>query len=156
MEFKTDFPVADWQPYMAKLGSDLDKARQVIESRDIKAVRIESLVGLNRQSISNYRVGRTQLEKAGWVTISKLAHVWDIEYSYNNDEVNATDFVNFLTIFVRTFDKLLDSQKNNADDPEKSSEGDRKMVSVIELLSQMAISDIPMMIELYKKFKEEI
>ena len=156
MEFKTDFPVAVWQPYMAKLGSDLDKARQVIESRDITAARIEALVGINRQSISNYRVGRTQLEKAGWTTISKLAHVWDIEYSYNNDEVNTTDFVKFLTIFVRTFDELLDSQKSKADDQEESSEGDRKMVSVIELLSQIAISDIPMMIELYKKFKEEI
>ena len=155
MKFKTDFPVAEEQPYMAKLGSDLDKARQVIESRDITAARIEVLVGINRQSISNYRVGRTQLEKAGWTTISKLAHVWDIEYSHNNDDVNTTDFVNFLTIFVRTFDKLLDSKKK-ADDQEESSEGDHKMASVIELLSQMAISDIPMMIELYKKFKEEI
>jgi len=155
MKFKTDFPVAEEQPYMAKLGSDLDKARQVIESRDITAARIEALVGINRQSISNYRVGRTQLEKAGWTTISKLAHVWDIEYSHNNDDVNTTDFVNFLTIFVRTFDKLLDSKKK-ADDQEESSEGDHKMASVIELLSQMAISDIPMMIELYKKFKEEI
>ena len=148
MEFKTDFPVAEEQPYMAKLGSDLDKARQVIESRDVTAARIEALVGLNRQSISNYRVGRTQLEKAGWTTISKLAHVWYIEYSYNNnDDVNTTDFVNFLTIFVRTFDKLLDSQKDMADDP--------KMISVIELLSQIAISDMPVMIELYKKFKSE-
>jgi len=139
MKFKTDFPVADWQPYMAKLGSDLDKARQVIESRDIKAVRIESLVGLNRQSISNYRVGRTQLEKAGWVTISKLAHVWDIEYVNENVGKNTEDFVKFMTIFNRTFKEL--------------KTGDPKMVSVIELLSQMAISDIPMMIELYKKFK---
>jgi len=155
MKFKTDFPVAEEQPYMAKLGSDLDKARQVIESRDITAARIEALVGISRQNISNFRVGRTQLENAGWATISKLAHVWDIEYSYNNDEVNTTDFVKFLTIFVRTFDELLDSKKK-ADDQEESSEGDRKMVSVIELLSQMAISDIPMMIELYKKFKEEI
>ena len=155
MKFKTDFPVAEEQPYMAKLGSDLDKARQVIESRDITAARIEALVGISRQNISNFRVGRTQLENAGWATISKLAHVWDIEYSHNNDDVNTTDFVNFLTIFVRTFDKLLDSKKK-ADDQEESSEGDRKMVSVIELLSQMAISDIPMMIELYKKFKEEI
>ena len=155
MKFKTDFPVAEEQPYMAKLGSDLDKARQVIESRDITAARIEALVGISRQNISNFRVGRTQLENAGWATISKLAHVWDIEYSYNNDEVNTTDFVKFLTIFVRTFDELLDSQKSKADDPKESSEGDRKMVSVIELLSQIAISDIPMMIELYNKFKSE-
>ena len=139
MKFKTDFPVAEEQPYMAKLGSDLDKARQVIESRDIKAVRIEALVGINRQSISNYRVGRTQLEKAGWTTISKLAHVWDIEYVNENVGKNTEDFVKFMTIFNRTFKEL--------------KTGDPKMVSVIELLSQMAISDIPMMIELYKKFK---
>ena len=57
--------------------NEMEKAVRVIENQSVTAVEIEKETNIGRVSISNYRNGKTDLGKAKWEIINKLAQYYD-------------------------------------------------------------------------------
>ena len=57
--------------------NEMEKATNVINDSSVKAVDIENEIGISKISISNYRTGKTDLGKAKWEVIHKLAQYYD-------------------------------------------------------------------------------
>ena len=57
--------------------NEMEKAVRVIENQSVTSVEIERETGIGRVSISNYRNRKTDLGKAKWEIINKLAQYYD-------------------------------------------------------------------------------
>ncbi|ANK66936.1 hypothetical protein AYR55_03985 [Loigolactobacillus backii] len=123
------------------LGSDMDKAKALLADTEISGALIAKNTGINQMNISNYRTGKTDVKKAKWEIIAKLAHTYEANWIQEQIGGETTEFVNF----IRKFSEAVS----------KSAKTDDKMADTIELLSNMAISDVIQLIELYKNYIDE-
>ena len=57
--------------------NEMEKAVIVIENKSVTAVEIEKETGISRPAISNYRTGKTDIHKAQWEVIHKLARLYN-------------------------------------------------------------------------------
>lgn len=137
-------------PWWEKLGSDLDRAKQIIDS-DFSIVKIVDFTGINKVTIGNLKRGQAEIEKAQFSTIQKLARMWDVEYigQYTQNQ----EFIQFVQKFAGFSNELIFSQKELAAD--EGLDDDVRFVGVLNKLSEMAMSDILFMIELFEEYKEE-
>ncbi|MCH4163576.1 MAG: hypothetical protein LKF37_02215 [Lentilactobacillus diolivorans] len=120
-------------------GTELDKAKKLIQS-NANMAEVSRQTGISTVSLSAYRKGDTDITKAKWTTINKLAQVWDIRQITPN--ISTSKFLNYVDDLDDWFDeaKQLDPR-----DP---------MHDVISALSSMVKSDPVMMFELYKFYDE--
>lgn len=61
--------------------NDMDKAKVVIADDSIRTVDLEAKTGIGRASIINYRSGKTDIERAKWEVVNKLARYYDEQHS---------------------------------------------------------------------------
>lgn len=61
--------------------NDMDKAKAVIADDSIRTVDLETKTGIGRASIINYRSGKTDIERAKWEVVNKLARYYDEQHS---------------------------------------------------------------------------
>ena len=59
-------------------GNDLDKAKKLLADKSVTNKQIVDVTGISKLSISNYRTGKTDIEKAKWSIVNKLAQMYDI------------------------------------------------------------------------------
>ncbi|BAP85543.1 hypothetical protein LOOC260_110040 [Paucilactobacillus hokkaidonensis JCM 18461] len=64
--------------------TEMDKAVKVINDDAIKATDIENKTSIGAVSISNYRTGKTDLNKVKWEIIHKLAGYYDERNKHND------------------------------------------------------------------------
>lgn len=118
------------------LGSDMDKAKALLADTKISGTFIANTTGINQMNISNYRTGKTDVEKAKWEIIAKLARAYEANWIQEQIGGETTEFANFIRKFSRAISK--------------SAKTDDKMADTINLLGDMAISDVIQLIVLYK------
>lgn len=61
--------------------NDMDKAKVVIADNSIRTVDLETKTGIGRVSIINYRSGKTDIERAKWEVVNKLARYYDEQHN---------------------------------------------------------------------------
>jgi len=118
------------------LGSDMDKAKALLADTEISGAFITNTTGINQASISNYRTGKTDVKKAKWEIITKLARAYEANWIQEQIGGEMIEFVNF----IRKFSEAVSNMAKTDDE----------MANTIELLGNMAISDIIQLIVLYK------
>ncbi|ANK63346.1 hypothetical protein AYR56_05470 [Loigolactobacillus backii] len=127
------------------LGSDMDKAKALLADTEISGTFIANTTGINRMNISNYRTGKTDVEKAKWEIVAKLARTYEANWIQEQIGDEMTEFVNFIKKFSRAVSKSANYVAKTDD----------KMADTIELLGNMTTSDIIQLIELYKNYIDE-
>jgi len=118
------------------LGSDMDKAKALLADTEISGALISKTTGINQMNISNYRTGKTDVKKAKWEIVVKLARTYEVNWIQEQIGGETAEFVNF----IRKFSEAVSNMAKTDDE----------MADTIELLGNMAISDIIQLIVLYK------
>ena len=132
-------------PWRDDLGSDMDKAKALLADTEISGTFIANTTGINQMSISNYRTGKTDVEKAKWEIVAKLARAYEANWIQEQIGGETTEFVNF----IKKFSKAISNMANY------TSKTDDAMADTVELLGNMAISDVIQLIVLYKSHAKE-
>lgn len=132
-------------PWRDELGSDMDKAKAILTDKSVTSAFIANTTGINRVSISNYRNGITDVEKVNWATISKLARAYETDWIQKQIGDQQSEFAHFIKAFSGAMTTAADRAED--DDP--------AMSDTIDLLSDMAVSDIIQLIELYKNYIDD-
>ena len=128
--------MADWHE---SFPTDLEKAKEVIKSKVPSSVITEQ-TGISKVSLSNYKTGRTDINRANWQTVHKLAEIWD--NLRLQPEFNKSGFLPFLNRLHEYLDKA-----GNLDpgDP---------MYAVVQSMSSMVTTDRMMLLILFKTYQE--
>lgn len=128
--------MTDWHE---SFPTDLEKAKEVIKSKVPSSVITEQ-TGISKVSLSNYKTGRTDINRANWQTVHKLAEIWDNLRAQS--EFNKPDFLPFLNQLHEYLDKT-----GNLDpgDP---------MYTIVQSISSMVTTDRMMLIILFKIYQE--
>lgn len=128
--------MADWHE---SFPNDLEKAREVLTG-NVPMNIVSEQTGIGKVSLSNYRTGKTDLNRASWQTIHKLAKFWD--NLRIQPEFSQPGFLPFLNQLHDWFDKV-----GNLDpgDP---------MYAVIQSMGAMVTTDQMMLLILYKTYQE--
>ena len=121
------------------LGSDIDKAKALLDDTKISGIFIANTTGINPMNISNYRTGKTDIGKAKWEIVTKLARTYEANWIQEQIGDEMTEFVNFIKKFSRAMSK--------------SAKTDDTMADTIILLGNMAINDVIQLIVLYKNYR---
>lgn len=132
-------------PWRDELGTDMDKAKAVLADTTVTITFISNTTGINRVSLSNYRSGATDIEKANWETVTKLARTYEANWINSQIGDQQSEFAQFIKAFSGAMTTAADRAED--DDP--------AMSDTIDLLSDMAVSDIIQLIELYKNYISE-
>lgn len=125
------------------LGNDMDKAKALLADTEISGTFIANTTGINQMNISNYRTGKTDVEKAKWEIVAKLARAYEANWIQEQIGGETTEFVNFIKKFSRAVSKSANYVAKTDD----------AMADTINLLGNMAISDVIQLIVLYKNYR---
>lgn len=129
------------QNWRDRNGSDLDKARRLLDNREVSGDYISKITGINNTSISNYRTGKTDVSRAKWEIVNRLAQMQDMldlsPYIGENGE-NVIKFSNVLNEF---FSENKEAYKD-----------DRRFLGMIKVLEDIVATDPQLLVELMKPF----
>jgi len=132
-------------PWRDELGNDMDKAKAILANEAVTITFINNTTGINRMSLTQYRNGSTNLEKAKWETVTKLARAYEADWIQQNIGDQQTEFAQFIKEFTGKLTAAADQVEEN--DPE--------MGDTFDLLNDMTTSDIIQLITLYKNYISE-
>ncbi len=122
-------------------GNDLDKARKLLADKNISDAQIVRGTGINKVSINNYRHGKTDIGRAKWTVVNRLAQMYDaLELAPFIGE-NGENVIKFSRILNEFFDENEEAYK---DDP--------AFLKMIQNLENIICSDPYVMVELMKPF----
>lgn len=71
----TTYHLKNWQD---KRGSDLDRAKKLIQNKNYKTKEVAELTSIPYQTLVNYRANIDSLNHARYETINKLSQAYDI------------------------------------------------------------------------------
>ncbi|MCR1891448.1 helix-turn-helix transcriptional regulator [Ligilactobacillus murinus] len=122
-------------------GNDLDKARKLLADKNISDTQIVRGTGINKVSINNYRHGKTDIERAKWSIVNRLAQMYDaLELAPYIGE-NGENVIKFSRILNEFFDE---NKGVYANDP--------AFLKMVENLETIVSSDPYIMVSLMKPF----
>ena len=127
-------------------GSDMDKAKALLADESVTGIFISNVAGISRQSVSNYRTGKTSIETANWITVTMMARAYEADYIQKKIGDKQNDFVLFIKKLGKETDKWADSLENK---------GDEDMCAVVDRLNEMTSSDILQLIDLYTEYTDD-
>lgn len=128
--------MADWHE---SFPNELEKAKEVLNGR-VPMNIVSDQTGISKVSLSNYRTGKTDINRANWQTVHKLAKIWDNVRL--QPEFSKPEFLPFLN----QFHKWLDEVGNlDPSDP---------MYAVTQSMNAMVTSDQMMLLVLFKTYQE--
>lgn len=130
--------------------TELDKAQVLLEDSSNTSTDIANETGINLQSLSNYRTNRTDLSKAKWEIIHKLANYYDDQLFAHNAGIGMNNFVARLALW---FQEAYEDQIDVADSDE-AIPGDRAMADVVNEIKNIVSNDKEIAVRLFDTFEE--
>lgn len=125
-------------------GNDLDKAKRLLADKSITNKQIVDVTGISKLSISNYRTGKTDIEKAKWSIVNKLAQMYDILEFTPTYGPNGENIIKFSKVLSEYFEENKEAYK---DDP--------RFLEMIVILESIVTSDPYITTELMQPFFEK-
>lgn len=126
------------QNWRDQQGSELDKAKKLLASAN-NLTEIADRTHISRVSLSRYKAGKTDIDKASWSIVNRLSQMYDIEHVQT--QLEQEDFFEFMNHFANWFDKA------------KAIDSAQPVQDSVNALSGMVKSDPVMMAELYKFYR---
>lgn len=128
-----------------QLGTDMDKAKAILADKSVRAAYLANITDISRFSILNYRSGKTDIEKAAWEIVTKLARAYEAVWITKQIGDRQTEFV----LFIKKFTEQLTMIGDQLEDK------DSAMADTIEMLKDMTVSEITQLILLFKNYTED-
>lgn len=127
-----------------QLGTDMDKAKAILADKSFSTTYLANITNISRYGVLNYRSGKTDIEKAAWAIVTKLAHAYEVSWITSQIGNQQTAFV----LFVKKLTEQLTVVDNQLEDKNPA------MADTIGLLKDMTISEITQLILLFKNYQK--
>lgn len=118
--------------------TEMDKAIRILNDSNVTALSIADNTGISRISVSNYRTGKTDIKKAKWEIIHKLAEYYDdLKFNDMIGLNNFQDYTSFSNMLIGFFSGVKQSQN-------------KEWQAVIDEISNVVNSDPKLVARLFK------
>lgn len=128
-----------------QLGTDMDKAKAILADKSISTTYLANITDISRYGLLNYRSGKTDIEKAAWEIVTKLARAYEAIWITKQIGDRQTEFV----LFIKKFTEQLTMIGDQLEDK------DSAMADTIEMLKDMTVSEITQLILLFKNYNND-
>lgn len=129
------------QNWRDRNGSDLDKARRLLDNREVSGDYISKVTGINNTSISNYRTGKTDVSRAKWEIVNRLAQMQDMLDLSPYIGENGENVIKFSSVLNEFFSENREAYKD-----------DKRFLGMIKVLEDIVATDPQLLVELMKPF----
>lgn len=130
--------------------TELDKAQALLDDGSNTSTDIANETGINLQSLSNYRTNRTDLNKAKWEIVHKLANYYDDQLFAQSAGIGMNNFIARLALwFQEAYDDQIDSANSDEAIP-----GDLALADVINEIKNIVSNDKEIAVRLFDTFEE--
>lgn len=131
--------IVNWRD---KRGSELDRAKKIVKSKNIKGTEIERLTGIPYPTLRNYINNPDNLGKASWANVNKLSRAYDIFEIHGS--MNLEDVTDTVALVSEV---MLAAQAAHHNQPEA--------VRAIKAMSQIIIGDPVALFQVFKSSSAE-
>ncbi|KRM92876.1 hypothetical protein FC24_GL000893 [Loigolactobacillus rennini DSM 20253] len=123
----------------------MDKAKAILADKSISTTYLANITDISRYGVLNYRSGKTDIEKAAWTIVTKLARAYEVSWITTQIGDQQTEFVLFIKKLTEQLTIVGDQLENK----------DPAMADTIDLLKDMTISEITQLIVLFKNYQDD-